>query len=159
MVDYFRKLLNPKTETASTGDVNSGNIEQAVARHARTLASTRSKRLISLSELNNKIAKLKMNKASGWDLVSAEHLKYSGPKCRKWLLIMLNSFLDTEQIPPNLKRGVIVQIPKNGKDCLVKENNRGITNYLLGPMWIEFLLKVNYEFCFFASFDYFALTN
>ena len=46
---------------------------------------------IVVQEVNSIIAKLKCRKAPGWDNITAEHLKYSGPICRRILTWILNS--------------------------------------------------------------------
>ena len=82
---------------------------------------------IVVQEVNSIIAKLKCRKAPGWDNITAEHLKYSGPICRCILTWILNSVHDTENIPVHFRKGVIVPIPKSDKDRCSKENYRGIT--------------------------------
>ena len=82
---------------------------------------------IVVQEVNSIIAKLKCRKAPGWDNITAEHLKYSGPICRRILTWILNSVHDTVYMPVHFRKGVIVPIPKSDKDRYSKENYRGIT--------------------------------
>ena len=82
---------------------------------------------IVVQEVNAIIAKLKCSKAPGWDNITAEHLKYSGPICKRILTWILTSVHDTEYIPVHFRKGVIVPIPKSDKDRCSKDNYRGIT--------------------------------
>ena len=82
---------------------------------------------IVVQEVNSIIAKLKCRTAPGWDNITAEHLKYSGPICRRILTWILNSVHDTVYMPVHFRKGVIVPIPKSDKDRCSKENYRGIT--------------------------------
>ena len=81
----------------------------------------------TVSEVNTQIYKLKCNKAPGWDEITAEHLKYSGPVFRGLLTWVYNEIVIMEDIPDYFKKGLIVSIPKPGKSYVIKENNRGIT--------------------------------
>ena len=57
----------------------------------------------------------------------AEHLKFGGDNLITILTWLMNSILKNEVIPNHYKRGLIVPIPKPGKDTCLKDNNRGIT--------------------------------
>ena len=67
------------------------------------------------------------NKAPGWDTITAEHLKYGGEYLIGAITWLINGIVRREKIPQQLKRGLIVPIPKADKDRTVKDNNRGIT--------------------------------
>ena len=55
---------------------------------------------------------------------------------------MLNSIINQEDVPSLLKKGLLVPIPKHGKDSSLKDNNRGIT---LLPLFYKLLEKVIIE--------------
>ena len=80
-----------------------------------------------LSEIESEISKMKNGKATGWDLISAEHLKFSGSLTKAILVWLNNAIIVNECIPQLYKRGLIVSIPKPGKVPIIKTNNRGIT--------------------------------
>ena len=82
---------------------------------------------INVEELKKQITRLKNNKAAGWDHVTAEHIKYAGDICISTLAWIMNCMVKSKSIPQHLKRGLIVPIPKPGKDCSIKDKNRGIT--------------------------------
>ena len=81
---------------------------------------------ITSEELTGIVMKMKKKKAPGWDYNSAECLKYSGPLLRKTLTLLINAIIRKESIPVHCKRGLIVSIPKAGKNPVIKDNNRGI---------------------------------
>ena len=82
---------------------------------------------ISDQEIDTEINKLKLRKAPGWDLLSSEHLRYGGEKLRFVIKWMMTEIIKSEIIPQHFKKGLIVPIPKAGKDKTCKDNNRGIT--------------------------------
>ena len=82
---------------------------------------------ISVCEVSFVLKTMKNGKASGWDHIVAEHLKFSGFKLKLALTWLMNSFVVCESIPLQCKKGLIAPIPKPGKDCSYKDNNRGIT--------------------------------
>ena len=83
---------------------------------------------ITDSETKQILKKLKTRKSPGWDGITNEHLKYSGPNTVFACTVIFNSILETEHVPHQLKKGLIVPIPKGGKkDETKKENNRPIT--------------------------------
>ena len=81
----------------------------------------------TISETDAQISKLKCNKAPGWDEITGENIKHSGPVFRGLLTWLYNEILIKEEIPEYFKKGLIVSIPKPGKSYVIKENNRGIT--------------------------------
>ena len=82
---------------------------------------------ITVDELKKMISKLKMKKASGWDQLTAEHLKNLGNLGFGTLTWIMNYMVITKSIPQRLKKGLIVPIPKPGKDSSIKDQNRGLT--------------------------------
>ena len=82
---------------------------------------------ITESEMNLIVNSLKNNKAPGWDTISAEHVKYGGPRLRMCLRYLFGVLVKYEYIPNHFKLGIIIPIPKGDK-CKSDQNNyRGIT--------------------------------
>ena len=94
---------------------------------------------ISNKDLESIIKKLPRKKATGYDKISSEHVIYSGVLARSTLTWLMNGMINSCVIPPRLKKGLIVSIPKPNKDCLIKENNRGLT---LLPTYYKILEKL-----------------
>ena len=82
---------------------------------------------LTYKDIETVIKSLPNNKASGYDRVSAEHLKNSGLVARSMITWLMNGIINLHTIPERLKKGLIVSIPKPEKDCAVKDNNRGLT--------------------------------
>ena len=81
---------------------------------------------ISYNETLAMISKLKNRKAPGWDKITAEHLKNGGTMLISALVWTMNGMVRMNLIPSEYKKGLVVSIPKVGKDSTVKANNRGI---------------------------------
>ena len=81
---------------------------------------------ITPAEVRSAIDKLKNNRSRGEDLISGEMLKAIGEIGLAKLTAILNSVWQSEKVPNDWKRGVIVRIPKKGNlsEC---SNLRGIT--------------------------------
>jgi endonuclease/exonuclease/phosphatase family metal-dependent hydrolase len=71
--------------------------------------------------------KMKDNKAPGYDRISAEHFKHAGSNCIHVLTYVFNRICETEKVPLQFKRGVLIPIPKGNKDRSIQDNYRGIT--------------------------------
>ena len=82
---------------------------------------------IMFKEIDSLIMKMKNNKAPGYDRVTSEHLKFSGPMAKTVITWIINGMVKSSTIPLRLKKGLIISIPKPSKDSLIKSNNRGIT--------------------------------
>ena len=82
---------------------------------------------ITADETFKEVSQMRNRKASGWDLITAEHLKYSGKHFLSVITWLTNGIIEIERIPQHYKRGLIVPIPKGTKDQTIKDNNRGIT--------------------------------
>ena len=77
-------------------------------------------------EVSKAISKLHLRKASGYDNISTEHIKYAGPCLVYILTLVYNYILQSEYIPVNFRRGLQVPLYKN--TCTLDMNNyRGIT--------------------------------
>ena len=71
---------------------------------------------------------LKSKKVAGPDVIVAEHLKWGGETLRLWLLGVINSIVEMEEIPPMFKSGLLSPVYKGGgKDPFLTTNYRGIT--------------------------------
>ena len=70
---------------------------------------------------------MKNRKASGWDKITAEHLKHCGPIAISAITWSMNQIVKQERIPSHYKRGLIVPIPKPRQNPIIPDNNRGIT--------------------------------
>ena len=74
------------------------------------------------------INKLHMKKASGFDGVSSEHIKYAGESLVRILAVLYNLIIGLEYIPLNFRRGIQVPLYKGKNQCILDMNNyRGIT--------------------------------
>ena len=76
---------------------------------------------ITTDELDKQIRSLKNRKSGGWDHIVAEHIKYAGPTMKVALTLIMNAIIELEKVPMYCKRGLIVPIPKPGKDCSNKD--------------------------------------
>ena len=94
---------------------------------------------ITCKDVDSIIKKLPKKKATGYDLVSSEHVIFSGVYTRSLITWLMNGIIKSAVIPRRLKKGLIVSIPKPNKDALVKENNRGLT---LLPTLYKILEKI-----------------
>jgi hypothetical protein len=81
----------------------------------------------TMTEVKQTLDTLKNKKASGYDGITAEHIKFGGDKLLALLVCMCNSISHNECVPTSLKRGIIIPIPKGTKDASIQNNNRGIT--------------------------------
>ena len=89
---------------------------------------------------------LKNKKAAGFDEVTAEHIKYGGDKLLSILTALYNSISEHESVPDNMKRGVIIPIPKRAKDASIHNNNRCITLIpIIGKIYEKLLLAGSSE--------------
>lgn len=97
---------------------------------------------LSTKEIDKILKTMKNNKAPGWDQITAEHLKYSGWLVKGTLTWAINNMIYAGIIPDELKKGLLVPIPKPKKDHSVKDNNRGIT---LLPVMYKLVEKIIIE--------------
>ena len=127
--EYFKDMFTPKTSTQYCGawfsSVNASvetKLKESYGKETNILRNP-----FTLEELQVCIARLKHKKAAGFDQITAEHIKYGGNTLHECILLIMNSMLGLEIMPRVLKQGVLVPIPKKGKDSMLRENNRGIT--------------------------------
>ena len=94
------------------------------------------------TEIDKLISKLKNKKAPGWDQLTSEHIKYSGKMIKSAITWLINGLIKASAIPENLKKGVLISIPKANKDACQKGNNRGITLLpVLYKLFEKFMLE------------------
>ena len=73
----------------------------------------------TVEEVHHALNIMELNKSSGPDDMTAEHLRYGGKMVTVWLTGVLNSVVDIEQVPACLKPGITIPIYKGGgKDPL-----------------------------------------
>ena len=123
---YFKDLFDVKSN-AEWDDDFKAEVDQTIERLAETECGQLEGGPIRVEEVTKMLKTMKNGKACGWDHISAEHLKYGGFNLMLCLTWLFNSFIVCEKIPVHCKKGIIVPIPKAGKDCSFKDNNRGIT--------------------------------
>ena len=123
---YFKDLFSEKSNPEWDND-----FKDIVDKNVERLSSIECVQLrdgpIRVNEVMEMLKSMKNGRASGWDQISAEHLKYGGVNLMLCLTWLFNSFIVCEMIPEHCKKGIMVPIPKPGKDSSVKDNNRGIT--------------------------------
>ena len=97
---------------------------------------------LSVEEVEHAIHSLKSGRSGGFDGLSPEHLKFSGPVFRNWLCQIYNQICQLEMIPKCFKHGIIIPAYKGkGRDPLLKNNYRGITLTCVMSKVFEIILK------------------
>ena len=82
---------------------------------------------VTVEEVSAELRHMKNKKAPGHDNITAEHLKHGGEVAVATMTWIINVIVATETVPTCYKKGLMVPIPKAGKDKTIKDNNRGIT--------------------------------
>ena len=137
-IDYIRSEWNSYYRQLYTAPTNVDTaykefVEEVNDRVARETEMVNGKGLhledgpVTLNEIVSELNKMKCGKATGWDGISAEHLQYSGFLAKAVITWLTNAIVLKEEIPISYKKGLLISIPKNGKDTVIKTNNRGIT--------------------------------
>ena len=125
--DYYTHLFKD-TPNSEWDDNFKTFIEHEMLEIERTISNTETEFIpIELDELEKELKLLKKKKAPGFDRLTSEHMIYSGDKAKQVLLWTFNCVIYRKKIPRHFKKGLIVSIPKSGKDSVIKGNNRGIT--------------------------------
>ena len=125
---YYEKLYN--WEDPTIYDVNfSTAIEHEITSHFNSINEETYLRggRINAVEVSCEVSKMKNKKAPGHDNITAEHLKNLGANGIHILVWIMNTIVETENIPQSLKKGLLCPLPKSRKDPTVKDFNRGIT--------------------------------
>ena len=80
------------------------------------------------NEIKSAIDKLHMKKASGFDGISNEQIRYAGQSLVRCITLIFNMMCKIEYIPINMRRGVQIPLFKGKNLCSLDQNNyRGIT--------------------------------
>ena len=115
--EHFNDLLNrsPHIDEACLDEIPQQPID---------LTLNRSPTLI---EVRSAIHDMKSNKAAGADNIPAEIYKHGGPVLEQQLYLLINKMWTNEEIPDDLRDGLIVTIYKKKGDKADCGNYRGIT--------------------------------
>jgi hypothetical protein len=140
---YFETLYSPKCSNVYDEDFKL-HVENSL-QDIITESFEQDKKILqhpfTVSEILDVAMSLKNKKAPGFDEVTAEHIKYGGDKLLSILTALYNSISEHESVPDNMKRGVIIPIPKGAKDASIRNNNRGITLIpIIGKIYEKLLL-------------------
>ena len=153
--DYFKNMY---TESDSScfdrewfdfvNDQISHDIEMSYG-----IPSTLLSREFGSIEIEKCILDMKFKKAPGIDGITAEHVKYGGKKLQDIILYLMNCMLRLEVMPDELKKGLLVPIPKARKDATIRDNNRGITLLCMFYKLYQSLLKNRVESKFLQTLE------
>ena len=81
----------------------------------------------SPDEITTAISRLKRKKAADLENLSAEHIIFGADRLTPVLVLLFNAILKSSHIPKSFKEGMIIPVPKKGKDHRLTDNYRGIT--------------------------------
>ena len=96
---------------------------------------------IRASEIVDALKELKANKSPGIDEITAELLKADANMTARHLTPLFRNIWDTEEVPADWKRGIIVKLPKKG-DLTQCGNWRGLTLMsILGKVFSKTILN------------------
>ena len=126
--DHFEKLATPQDDEVFNDKFRS-EIDSSVAaiKVISTYLAQETTDPFSADEVRSAVSRLKKKKASDLENLCAEHI-ILGACCSTPVLVMLfNSILELSYIPTSFKEGVVVPVPKKGKDHCHTDNYRGIT--------------------------------
>jgi hypothetical protein len=83
---------------------------------------------VTVSEIKDQVAKLKIGKAPGPDCITNEHIRLAGEKLYTHLAVLFNNVITQEYLPIAYRSGhVILMYKRNSKDKRDPSNYRGIT--------------------------------
>jgi hypothetical protein len=145
---YFKELFQSKDDRLYDKMFQSQIETGLKAAYHNSLKNNQTSKLdknFTVCELRKVNDKLKTKKASGFDNISAENIKFGGIFLHKCLLVLYNTIVQTEKMPKEMKRGILMPIPKENQDPLIKSNNRGITLISVFYKQFQSLLKMRYE--------------
>ena len=143
--DYFKNMFTPKADVRFDEEWYQ-QVNEYVSKQTTAPTEPYNTHLFDVpfseSELAQCVKSLKKKKASGWDRISSEHIKYGGDSLHNCILYVFNCMRKLECIPKSLNKGVLVPLPKGDKDPMIRENNRGITLLPVLNKLYQCLLKV-----------------
>lgn len=82
---------------------------------------------LQIQEMDAVISKIKINKSPGVDGLTANFYKHFWPDVHHFLFHTFLEILNSHTLSPSMKQGIIILIPKPGKNSLVLDNRRPIT--------------------------------
>ena len=82
---------------------------------------------ISHDEVSAAISRLNKKKAADLEELCAEHIIHGKDQLTPCLAALFNSIITCSYVPPAFKKGMVIPVPKKGKDARVTDNYRGIT--------------------------------
>ena len=109
--EYYYKLLNE------------GSAERLGILSNMVCSDNYEKLCITVAEVENQIHKLKHGKASGYDGICGEHLRYAGKRLHTLLSLCLTKMCSHGFMPSNLMKTIIVPLVKNKAGDLQDMNN------------------------------------
>ena len=127
--DYYSALLSPSTDP-DFDDAFKDMVEQRLiemVEESKHRLNVLTEHPLTCKEIATLCHSLKAKKASGWDMIEPEHVKFGGTKLVSVLTGIYNAILNTEKVPDHFKLGIMVPIPKGGKNAVIMDNNRGLT--------------------------------
>ena len=127
---YFKSLFTPNTNDCSFDSDFKDRIDEKVETFLVESNQSVPKdnfEKYTHEDIKKLIENMKLKKAPGYDGIQPEHIKYGGDVCITVLKNLVNSICLSENIPHQFKIGVIIPLPKAGKDRIIQDNNRGIT--------------------------------
>ena len=124
---HFQNLYTTSRKTGYDDQFKLKIEEELVAKYEESLSKLSSLSPFKVDDVIAICKDLKCKKAPGYDCIVAEHYKYAGPECIKVITHIFNGICESEHIPYQFKRGVVVPIPKGDKDKSSQDNHRGIT--------------------------------
>ena len=126
--DHFERLATPTDDPNFDFDFKSITENSFDIIREFTSLNTHSKtNPVSTEEVMCAMRKLNTKKASDMDGISAEHIIYADEALAPILATLFTQMRRLSYIPPQLKKGYIIPLPKKGKNSLLQDNYRGIT--------------------------------
>jgi len=126
--EYYADLHTPKSEPWYNDGHHAHVLHTLSSLPDTYLLNDDSIRVFSEGDVQRKCSRLKCRKAAGVDGITGENLRYGGKELYRALAILFNSIISLKVVPIQLKRAVIVPIPKGkNTDLSNKDNFRGIS--------------------------------
>ena len=125
--DHFERLATPDNNVNFDDDYKK-EIDEGMSTIQNFLSNKLAKSSpISQEEVARAVGKLKRKKAADIEGLCDEHIIYGKEILIPHLIVLFNIILSHSCIPPSLKKGYVIPIPKKGKDSRLTNNYRGIS--------------------------------